>query len=437
MMKFLYLETKKLFKKPSMSMASFFFNARGDYLERSISGMYRSLLLQLLYEFPDLQSVLDNTDIVPRKQQDCPDLNALKDLLSNAVMALGQRCFACFVDALDECDELDPGYEDLAQYVKSKLRIDDPLLLADLQSQTLGKASGIFMWIVLVVEILNKEHDDGGLALRTKLSEIPAKLSDLFKSILTRDQESPERLLLCVLWILCAQRPLSPAEFHHALWVALQKNQEVDSKLPDVKHMDEYGKLVTSSSKGLAEITKSEQPIVQFVHESAIVNGPEARAARDRLAQKYSFLKYASQHVLHHADAAALVVPQADFLSQFFASAGIGVLNFFKGYIARRYGVHATPLYVFADKGLENLIRTQMEQESAENKSAAYHPGERYEYPFFAALANSHKGAVAALLGLPSTNHDDVDITEGFEGRYYLMDYEGLTPLSWAAKRVD
>ena len=45
MMKFVYLETKKVFKKPSIAVASFFFNARGDYLERSISGMYRSLLL--------------------------------------------------------------------------------------------------------------------------------------------------------------------------------------------------------------------------------------------------------------------------------------------------------------------------------------------------------------------------------------------------------
>jgi hypothetical protein len=71
MMKFVYLETKKV-KKRSMAVVSFFFNARGDYLERSISGMYRSLLLQLLQEFSDLQSVLDNTDIVPRNQQDCP-----------------------------------------------------------------------------------------------------------------------------------------------------------------------------------------------------------------------------------------------------------------------------------------------------------------------------------------------------------------------------
>jgi len=193
MMKFVYLETKKVSKKPSMAVAFFFFNARGDYLERSISGMYRSLLLQLLHEFSDLQSVLDKTDIVPWNQQDCPDLNALKELLSNAVMALGQCCFTCFVDALDECDELevrdmvqffeelaenatDEGIqfricfssrpypyidihrgilltleeesghgEDLAQY-ESRLRITNPSLLEELQSQILDKAAGVFMW---------------------------------------------------------------------------------------------------------------------------------------------------------------------------------------------------------------------------------------------------------------------------------------------------
>ncbi|KAL8310675.1 hypothetical protein RB597_010494 [Gaeumannomyces tritici] len=487
MMKFVYLESKKRDGSNTMS-ASFFFNARGEYLEKSITGMYRSLLMQLLKRFPDLQSILDNTDIIPASQQDCPDLDALKELLRSALLSLGQRSFTCFIDALDECDEQEvrdmvqffedlaedtaeagiqlricfssrpypyistpkgilltledeSGHaEDLAQYVESKLKIDDPVLRKDLQLQILGKASGIFLWIVLVVDILNEEDDDGGLALRTKLSKIPDKLSDLFKSILMRDQKSPERLLLCVLWILCAKRPLTPAEFRHALWVALldqqsaQNDRQVDSDVPDVSNMNACVKLVTSSSKGLAEITKSKQPTVQFVHESvrdflvkekglqdlwpelgfewegpsherlkrccttylslsgvqAIVNDPEGRDVCDALAQKYSFLEYASQQVLHHANAAAFVVPQDEFMSQFFASAGIGVVNLFERHKKRRYGVHATPIYVLADRGLENLIRTRIKQEPA-----ARAPRERKD----------------------------------------LTGYKGRTPLSWAAQK--
>ncbi|KAK4656128.1 hypothetical protein QC762_0057190 [Podospora pseudocomata] len=521
MMKFVYLEMKKGFKKPSVAVVSFFFNARGDYLEKSISGMYRSLLSQLLHEFSDLQSVLDNTDIVPRNQQDCPGLNALKDLLSNAVMALGQRCFTCFIDALDECDEqevrdmvqffeelaenaTDKGIrfqicfssrpypyieicrgilltlekesghqEDLAQYVKSRLRIAHRPLLEELQSQIQDKAAGVFMWVVLVVEILNNESSHGALALRKKLSEIPAELSKLFRSMLARDRERPEWLQLCILWILFAKRPLTPAEFRHALWAGLLERHLVDRELPDDTHMDAV-KLVTSSSKGLAEITKSKHQTVQFIHESvrdflvkekgiqdlwpelgfdlegpsheilkhccttylhhptvrAIIVTPEgADNERNALAEKCSFLEYAGQQVLYHANAAAPVVSQDGFLTQFFDTNGIRVINHFEKFKARRYGSDATPLYVLADKGLGNLIRTQMKREVA---TAV--PGIRYQHPLFAALANGHKNAIAALLGLSSIVCDGVDITEGLNYKKDLRNYQGRTPLSWAAQ---
>src|ERR1700722_20309277 len=41
------------------TVISFFFNARGEELEKSTLGMYRSLLLQLLDKLPYLQSVFD------------------------------------------------------------------------------------------------------------------------------------------------------------------------------------------------------------------------------------------------------------------------------------------------------------------------------------------------------------------------------------------
>ena len=521
MMKFAYMHTTNV-KKSSKDtiVASFFFNARGDYLERTISGMYRSLLLQLL-KFSDLQSVLDNTDIVSRDQQDCPGLNVLKELLSSAVLALGERCFICFVDALDECDEqevrdmvrffeelaenasgqgiqfriclssrpypyidIDRGIlltleeesghgQDLAQYVESHLRIANPSLRNELQSQILDKAAGIFMWIVLVVEILNIESCRGALALRKKLSETPKELSELFRSMLSRDQQSTESLQLCILWILFAKRPLSPAEFRHALWAGLSEHRQVDDELPDDTHEDAV-KLVASSSKGLAEITRSKQPTVQFIHESVrdflvkdkgvqdlwpelgfdwespsheilkrccntYLQHPRVQAIlfaaeggdnkQNATAKECSFLEYAGQQVLYHANAAAPVVPQDDFLTQFFASAGIRVINRLEKFKTRRYGPHATPLYVLADRGLGNLIRMQIKREPATDV-----PGERYRYPLFAALANGHKSAVAALFGLSSTVCDGVDIAEGLNYKKDFRDYQDRTPLSWAAQ---
>lgn len=70
------------------------------------------------------------------------------------------------------------------------------------------------MWAILVVEILNEEFRQGRIfAVKKRLKEIPAKLSDLFEDILRRDSENTEELLLCLQWIIFARRPLKGEEF--------------------------------------------------------------------------------------------------------------------------------------------------------------------------------------------------------------------------------
>jgi hypothetical protein len=115
-----------------------------------------------------------------------------------------------------------PGHtEDLSAYVGSRLKVRDLALIEELRYEILDKAAGVFMWVVLVVDILNKEDRRGGMSLKKRLAEIPTGLSELFKDILSRDNENTEALLLCVIWILYAERPLGPNEFYHALWSGL------------------------------------------------------------------------------------------------------------------------------------------------------------------------------------------------------------------------
>ncbi|RSL62669.1 hypothetical protein CEP54_005624 [Fusarium duplospermum] len=368
-MKFIYEQTKKNNLHKHAITASFFFHARGEDLQKSIPGMYRSLLLQLLEGYPDLQEVLDDTDLVPRGQIECPSLNVLKDLFHNAVSNLGQRTFACFIDALDECDEQQvmemvryfdelaescegPGshlqicfssrhyphiqmrhgieltlehqqghLEDMSNYIQKNLLVKPPALAERLRSQMLKKAAGVFLWVVLVVDILNKESRRGGLALQKRLAEVPSGLSDLFKDILTRDTDNMEDLLLSVLWILYAKRPLRPEEYCHALWSGLVQKDLVDPEMPDTgpDSSDCIRSYVIASSKGLAEIPKVKSPT-------------------------------------------------------------------------------------------------------------------RYEYPLLAALANGHKDAVAALLGLESSIWEGVDIAEGFGAKKDVVRCKGRTPLTWAAQ---
>ncbi|KAK7423653.1 hypothetical protein QQX98_000843 [Neonectria punicea] len=525
-MKFAYSRMKSKARRKHSIIASFFFNARGEYLERSIVGMYRSLLLQLLEGYPDLQTVLDDPDLVSLSQSGCPCLNVLKDLFCNAVSALGQRSFTCFIDALDEYDEQQvmdmvqyfedlaeqstdnrialricfssrhypyiiirrgirltledqPGHaEDLANYVASRLRIKEPALVEELQPRLPGKAASVFLWVVLVVDILNRDYGWGGLALRKRLAEIPSDLSELFKDILRRDNENMEDLLLCVLWILYAKRPLRPTEFHHALWSGLSLQGLADPEIPDVTApdaSDRVNRCVISSSKGLAKITKSSQPTVQFIHESvrdflvkdnglhelwpdlgfdwespshdrlkqccnSYMNHTLVRASVSKLPSeaksngqteisKYPFLKYASQHVLRHANAAANAVPQDEFLSRFPVPNWISIINLFENFKVRKYSLDASLFYLLAEKGFSELIRTRLKEDPHIHVF-----GERYGYPLFAALANGNKDAVAALLNSPSSICNGVDITEGLNCRKDLKEYKNRTPLSWAAQ---
>ncbi|CAG9990680.1 unnamed protein product [Clonostachys byssicola] len=522
-MKFAYMQSKAR-HKPAIT-AGFFFNARGEYLERSILGMYRSLLLQLLEGYPDLQTVLDDPDLVSQSQSGCPSLNVLKDLFRNAVSALGQRSFTCFIDALDECNEqqamdtvqyfeglaeqsLDkgvplrvcfssqhnphiviqqgnqliledqPGHtEDLAQYVASHLRITDRTLVEELQPKLVSKAGGIFLWVVLVVDILNKESERGRIAIRKRLVETPSSLNELFKDLLRRDNKNMEELLLCILWILYAKRPLRPEEYYHALWSGLSLKNLADPEIPiitDSEGSDIFARYIISSSKGLAKITKAKQPTVQFIHESvrdfllkdgglhelwpdlgfnrknrksrnhnrlkefcdsymnhqllhASMNGIKLKTTE--ISKWYPFLEYASQNVLYHANAAADAVPQDHFLSRFPVSNWISLINLFEKFKIRQYSPDASLFYLLADKGFSELIRTRLEDDPH-----VHVLGERYGYPLFAALANGNKDAVAALLNSPSSICNGVDITEGLNCREDLKRYKNRTPLSWAAQ---
>ncbi|TGJ64637.1 hypothetical protein EYR41_010681 [Orbilia oligospora] len=516
-MKFIYGKTRKAVR--GAVVASFFFHARGGILEKSISGMYRSLLLQLLEGYPDLQAVLDDTDLIPKNQNVCPPLNVLKDLFTNAVSSLGERPFTCFIDALDECDEqevrtmvqdiedlaersttmgtplricfssrhypyidIDRGIkltlesqsghsQDLESYVRSRLRIGKGLMAEELHAQILQKAAGVFLWIVLVVDLLNKENSRGRLAIQKRLSELPSDLSAFFKDMLKRDNENMEELLLCILWILYAKRPLSPGEYYHALWSGLSLKNLVDKDIPVVTAPDAsviISNCVTSSSKGLAEITKSNPPTVQFIHESVrdflvkdrglqelwpdhgvdleslgherlkeccnayIGHRSAVEAARTRIVGeemtqltwiKYPFLEYASQNILFHANSAARAVPQDNFLLAFNSAASdwIDILNIFEKFKTRRYKRNTGLLYILAEKNLSNLIRIHPDRYSCFEVES-----ERYGPPLFAALALGSHEAVQVLLEAQAQVSSGSELHELCQ-RYSHQNYKRIT----------
>ncbi|GJC77684.1 ankyrin-3 [Colletotrichum liriopes] len=321
-MKFAMNRTKRGQAKNSAGNSAvihFFFNARGEDVEKTTVGMYRSLLHQLLRTLPDLQEVLDMADFnLLIADHSFPwKLRLLQKLFKRAILRLGKRQISCFIDALDECaeDEIremvksfeelgrlsirkgiklytcfssrhyphisirnglrltledQEGHEkDLQDYVRNKLETESKSQTEDLTAQILRKASGVFLWVVLVIDILNRDIQRGRIfAVKERLEALPAKLSDLFEDILTRDNDNKQDLLLAIKWVLFAKWPLKREEYYFALLSGMKRPEalvEWNRKDVSVESMERF---VVSSSKGLAETTRSWDRTVQFTHES-------------------------------------------------------------------------------------------------------------------------------------------------------------------------
>ncbi|KAF1952675.1 ankyrin repeat domain-containing protein [Byssothecium circinans] len=424
LMKFALVNAHKTMK--GCTVLSFFFNARGEDIEKSTIGTYRSLLLQLLERLPALQSVFDSLSLSTSSFSTVRQWNveSLKTLLEQAMQRLGnssvvrdmiqffehigdlavsngirfQVCFSSrhyphitIRNGLELVLEGQEGHsQDITNYVETELKIGKSKIAQRVRAELQEKASGIFLWVVLVVSILNKESDRGKIhTLRQKLQEIPGDLHELFRDILTRDSHDKDKLVLCIQWVLFAKQPLSPEQLYHAIYAGTDPGADTEWDPEDITK-DVIKLFILSSLKGLAEITVSKEPKAQFIHESVRdfllkENGlgkiwPEFRSnfqgqSHERLKQcclnyisvdvatplripddlpkassqqaaslrnlatkTFPFLEYAVRNMLYHADTAeGGGISQADFLDSFPLPRWVKLDNLFKKHEVRRH----------------------------------------------------------------------------------------------------
>ncbi|KAL9617587.1 MAG: hypothetical protein Q9160_007657, partial [Pyrenula sp. 1 TL-2023] len=314
--KFTFIETKK--SSQDSIFLSFFFNARGTTLEKSTVGLYRSLLVQLLATQKCDQEVkkIPSLSLQTLDNQLKTNCELLKDILAQIIHSIDQQKLVVIIDALDECDEDEvrdmvafferlgadavadersfrvlfssrhyphitikrsveikledqQGHsQDIDRYLSSELKGGRGKQAEQIRQEIRERASGVFMWIVLVIQILNKAFDHGQIhARRRKLQEIPDDLNELFRSILTRDCHNMNEMKLCLQWILHANRPMKREELYFAVLSGVEPDESFSWDLDEIstETMDNF---ILSSSKGLAEVTKSKDRIVQFIHES-------------------------------------------------------------------------------------------------------------------------------------------------------------------------
>lgn len=472
----------------------FFFNARGEDLEKSTIGLYRTLLFLLLHQDTRLQRVLDT---LPRfnLKTGKPDFNGwtietLQRLFEQSAHKVRTSAsLICVIDALDECEEAqvremvtffenlsDSGgdhaarncfrtcfssrhyphitvnnsielvledqedhRQDIASYLRVGLR-GHGQMVDEIKVRILERSSGIFLWVCLVVKILNIEYDHGRIhAMRKRLDEIPDGLDDLFYDILTRDTQRMDELILALQLLLFARRPLYPEELYHAILVGIEPESLVpwDSKSGEEEAVQRF---ILSTSKGLAEVTRN--GTVQFIHESVrdyflkekglqrlwpdlvdnfqglshdklrqysqnyvdfyISQDPSLTKQMEILpeekirssAAKFPFLEYASRDGIFHADAAVgFGIVQIEPIENFSLRHWISFRRVFgRGDFKSLIDVKSA-LPIFAMENLANLIHLECEKDRIRGIQR-----QDYEEALTIAISHRNENAIRALL---------------------------------------
>lgn len=372
-------------------IAAHFFNARGDSFEKTPLGMLRALVYQLLEKEPSVYE-----QFVPLFRDKKQKFNRnwkwrepeLKNFLLSEIQHYQSKPLIVLVDALDECEdesardvvkfleelsikatavdvtlniclssrhyphigmrthlelvveETSEHNEDIIIYTRDNLTVRDKKIEEDF----LEKASGVFMWAVLVIKLLNKAYDEGQIeAMHKALHDVPRDLERVFEALLIKDNPDKHETIFMLQFVLLARRLLTSEELYFAT-LAKTNTEKIEPWDQSKITPDTIRRRITNSSRGLIEIRKGKENVVQFIHKSVndflIRNkrlqklDPELnvnvlgssheclrsccmaylmedmfQSATDRkqvkaLGSSYPFLEYASIYMLAHAEEA-------------------------------------------------------------------------------------------------------------------------------------
>lgn len=303
-------------------IASFFFNAKGDGLEHSLTGMLRSVLHQICCQNTNLLKAL--VDSVQRKRtMSGGDITLwekaeLKSFFKTAIVGHDKRVII-FIDAIDECDSdsirdvvdfwrdvtktahsarvqlsvclssrhypavyvndcpeivmEDHNHSDIIKFVRRRLELGMAARRADqqaIQKKILDKSGGVFLWVSLVVKDILQKNDEGkGLRFLLKhLDSVPQELGDLYYQMLTTGPFST-MVVRMFQWALLPTKQLRLHEWHHILAFL---GDESPSSLHQWRQSDSYTETDEQLEKRIAHLSRG---LLGFNIRSSSDNGHE------------------------------------------------------------------------------------------------------------------------------------------------------------------
>ncbi len=326
------------------SLAAFFFHDRGSEKQKTLNGMLQEVLRSILQQRPALSCYVlpSYMELVQSQKTRSPvwDFSSLKSAL---VSLFEQRHvkvrLLLLLDALDEhhgnnellssllkilVDKSDnarvqlkmclasrswtvfqqhfgssPGFsihdhtrEDIMTYIRARLepcgrqglRQSDPDSITRLANLVATRASGVFIWVRLTVDLVAKGIRDGTphRTLEEKVNEIPRELQDLYADTLRRiePEYSPEAFIM-LQTALCSFEPLSLKvfmailDFNVTLYKKNRLRLNFDAGYCLEQPMSSHKSRLVSRSGGLLEavqrdqsVPESEGLVVEFIHQT-------------------------------------------------------------------------------------------------------------------------------------------------------------------------
>ena len=306
-------------------IAYFFFNDRGERVEKTTAGMLRALLYQILHDNPFLFSSIRIMDEFEKLKGKSPGfewpLHVLKDLFLSLKNHKVVATFYLIIDSLDESEaehsasevlqvlqelcsgtmmcnfkvfltsrpetflaKLDETFNnyprirlestdikytssDIQAYVSSqtiKLLRHRQEELGPLREIIIHRAEGVFLWVDLVMKKLVERTQKGDTLheLENIVENLPSEMEALYRKILRNiESEDAEERKVMLQWVLFAERPLTLSEFQIAIKFTCSSYTSEVALLEDMQNPGDLKRRISSRSGGLLEFKSVVRPL--------------------------------------------------------------------------------------------------------------------------------------------------------------------------------
>ncbi|KAK5121706.1 hypothetical protein LTR85_004581 [Meristemomyces frigidus] len=274
---------------------SFFFWRTGTPIQKSVLGLLRSLLYQILHDVPDLVDNLITQHALTVGRIPAWTDRKLGTILKEALFAAHDRRFCFFIDGLDEYEgdytvllgiisnisaldnvkccissrpevQFSTAFADTARLKMEDLNgpdiemfVDSKLARHGLQKLNIRwkiyrGAEGVFLWAVLAVMsvVRGVECGDDESVLEQRLDELPSELESLFQHMLSGVEKVHKRSLLTTILTL---RQVKERPFSVATLAAMTYPGHIGLYREFIDHCRQTEKRVVAQSRGLLGVT--------------------------------------------------------------------------------------------------------------------------------------------------------------------------------------